>query len=143
VALAKCANASASSPRFSATRPAARSWLPLSLAPYDHVLHRTGDAAFELSLPEGRFLTTELEQLFRGPAFPMSVGEQVTAKGCRVTIVEAEGIWPKRIRFEFDMSLDDPDLVLLTQREGSLRRLQPPPVGGTVRLVWVQQVMGR
>lgn len=120
-----------------------RSWLPLSLAPYDHVLHRTGDAALELSLPDGRFLSTELEQLFRGPAFAMRVGEQATVKGCRATILEAEGAWPKRIRFEFDMSLDDPDLVLLTQQDGTLKRLRPPPVGGTVTLPWVQQIMDR
>jgi hypothetical protein len=124
-------------------RPSARSWMPLSLAPYDHVLHRTGDAAFELFLPDGRFLATEMEQLFRGPAFPMPVGAQVSVKGCRVTVLEVEGIWPKRLRFEFDMSIDDPDLVLLTQGDGTLKRLSPPPVGGTVTLRWVQQVMGR
>jgi len=124
-------------------RPPARSWLPLSLAPYDHVLHRTSDAAFELSLAEGHFLTTELEQLFRGPGFAMRVGDQVSVKGCRVTLLETDGSLPQRIRFEFDMSLDDPDLVLLTQQEGTLRRLQPPPVGETVRLTWVQLVVGR
>lgn len=124
-------------------RPPARSWLPLSLAPYDHVLHRTGDAAFELSLPDGRFLSTEMEQLFRGPAFAMPVGAQVSVKGCRATILEVEEAWPKRIRFEFDMPIDDPDLVLLTQQDGTLKRLSPPPVGGTVTLRWEQQVMGR
>jgi hypothetical protein len=117
--------------------------MPLSLAPYDHVLHRTGEAAFELSVPDGHFLSTEMEQLFRGPAFAMPVGAQVSVRGCRVTILEAEGPWPKRIRFEFDMPLDDPDLVLLTQQDDTLKRLSPPPVGGTVTLRWVQQVIGR
>lgn len=129
--------------RASQGLPPARSWMPLSLAPYDHVLHRTGDAAFELSLPDGRFLASEMEQLFRGPAFAMPVGGQASAKGCRATVLEVEGPWPKRVRFEFDMSIDDPDLVLLTQQDGTLKRLRPPPVGGTVTLRWEQQTMGR
>lgn len=129
--------------RASQGRPPARSWMPLSLAPYDHVLHRTGDAAFELSVPDGRFLASEMEQLFRGPAFALPVGAQASMKGCRATVLEVEGPWPKRVRFEFDMSIDDPDLVLLTQQDGTLKRLRPPPVGGAVTLRWEQQMLGR
>ncbi len=129
--------------RASRGHPPARSWMPLSLAPYDHVLHRTGDAAFELSVPDGYFLASEMEQLFRGPAFAMPVGAQVSVRGCRITILETEGPWPKKLRVEFDMSIDDPDLVLLTHQGDTLKRLSPPPVGGTVTLPWVQQVMGR
>jgi hypothetical protein len=113
-----------------------KSWLPLSLAPYDHVLHRTGASTLELSLPEGQFLSTEMEQLFRGPAFAMRVGEQVRVNGCRITILEMDGLWPKRVRFEFDLPLDDPDLVLLTLRDNTLKRLRPPPVGERVTLTW-------
>jgi hypothetical protein len=113
-----------------------KSWLPLSLAPYDHVLHRSGDATLELSLPRGHFLSTEIEQLFRGPAFPMRVGEQLKVEGCHVTVLELDGHYPTRVRFEFDMSLDDPDLVLLTLEDQTLRRLRPPPVGARVTLTW-------
>jgi hypothetical protein len=129
--------------RLAQGRPLPRSWLPLSLAPYDHVLHRTGAATFELSLKEGRFLSTELEQLFRGPAYAMRVGEQVSVEGFRATLLEVDGAWPLRIRFDFDMSLDDPDLVLLTLRQGTLQRLRPPPIGETVTLPWEQAVLGR
>jgi hypothetical protein len=113
-----------------------KSWLPMSLAPYDHVLHRTGDTTLELSLTQGQFLASEMEQLFRGPAFAMRVGEQVRVEGCRVTVLEMEGLYPTRVRFEFDMSLDDPDLVLLTLRDKTLLRLRPPPVGERVTLTW-------
>lgn len=41
------------------------------------------------------------------------------------------------------MPIDDPDLVLLMQQDGTLKRLRPPPVGETVTLRWAQQVMGR
>jgi hypothetical protein len=117
-------------------RPLPKSWLPLSLATHDHVLHRTGDATLELSLTQGRFLSTEMEQLFRSPAFAMRAGEQVQVEGCRITVLEVDGRYPTRLRFEFDMSLDDPDLVLLTLRDKTLQRLRPPPVGDRVTLTW-------
>jgi hypothetical protein len=113
-----------------------KSWLAMSLAPYDHVLHRTGDATLELSLTQGHFLASEMEQLFRGPAFAMRVGDQVRVNGCRVTVLEMDGLYPTRVRFEFDTSLDDPDLVLLTLRDHTLQRLRPPPVGERVTLTW-------
>lgn len=113
-----------------------KSWLPMSLAPYDHVLHRTGDTTLELSLPQGHFLSTEMEQLFRGPAFAMRVDEQVRVEGCRITVLEMDGTWPTRVRFEFDASLDNPDLVLLTLKDKTLQRLRPPPVGERVTLSW-------
>jgi hypothetical protein len=129
--------------RAARKQPLPRSWLPLSLAPYDHVLRRTGDSSFELYLPEGQFLATEMEQLFRGPAFAMRVGDQARVEGCQATILEVEGGVPKRVLFEFDMSLDDPDLVLLTQRDGTLRRLRPPPPGESVKLSWEPGMIGR
>jgi hypothetical protein len=113
-----------------------KSWLTMSLAPYDHVLHRTGEKTLELSLTQGHFLSTEMELLFRGPAFAMRVGEQVRVEGCRITVLEMDGTWPTRVRFEFDMSLDDPDLVLLTLKDKTLQRLRPPPVGERVTLSW-------
>jgi hypothetical protein len=119
-----------------------KSWLPLSLAPYDHVLHRTGASTLELSVTEGHFLSTEMEQLFRGPAFAMRVGQQVQVAGCRITVLEMDGPWPTRVRFEFDVPLDDPDLVLLTLREGTLKRLRPPPVGERVTLAWQPPFLG-
>ncbi len=113
-----------------------KSWLPLSLAPYDHVLHRTGERTLELSLPEGQFLSSEMEQLFRGPAFAMHVGDQVQVAGCRITVLDVNGLWPTRVRFEFDTPLDDPNLVMLTLGDDTLKRLRPPPVGERVTLTW-------
>lgn len=115
------------------TRPltSARAWWPLTVAPHDHRLSRVSEHAFELELLEGRFLSSEFEQLFRGSAHPLRVGDRVVLDGLTVEPVAADAQGLTRVRFTFARSLEDPDLVLLHWRDGRLRRYAPPPIGAS------------
>lgn len=120
--------------RSAAGRPRPKAWWPLSLAPWDHELLRTGPATFELSLGDQRFLATESEQLFRGPNHPLAKGYSVDLAGLRVTVLEADARGPSRVRFDFDRPLEDPSLQFLAFRDGTLRKVTLPPVGGRLDL---------
>jgi hypothetical protein len=50
------------------------------------------------------------------------------------TVLAAGEHGPSRVRFRFDRSLDDPSLTLLAWHDGRLRRVDPPPVGGTIEI---------
>jgi hypothetical protein len=123
-------------PMIQGTRgmPRPRAWWALSMSPEPHVLTRTGPNSLELSLTQGRFLTHELERVFRSPTYPLPQGARVELEGMTVTVLEADAEGPKRLGFDFDVPLEDPSLVLLAWKDGLLRRTTPPPVGERVAL---------
>ncbi len=114
--------------------PKPRAWWTLTLSPEPHVFTRTGPAAFELALTQGRFLTSEFEHLFRGPTHPLPQGAKVDLGGLRVTVLEADAGGPTRVGFELDTPLEDPSLVLLHWRDGALRRFTAPSEGARISL---------
>ena len=114
--------------------PMPRAWWPLSMSPLPQQLTRTGEAAFELSLSEGRFLTSEFEAIFRGPGHPLVQGATVELAGMKVTVLEADEEGPRRLGFELDAPLEDPSWVFLSWKDEALRPFTFPPVGQRVSL---------
>lgn len=111
-----------------------RAWWTLSFSPEVHRATRTGPATLELELERGRFLTTRGERLYRHAGAPVAPGTEVDLEGARVKVLDMDGEGPRRLGVTFDAPLEDPSLVLLYWKEGALRRLEPPPVGGQVLL---------
>jgi hypothetical protein len=109
--------------------PTPQAWLPLTLAPQDHRVTRTGPGSLDLELVEGRFLRSEFEQLFRAKDHPMRVGDRVELPGLIAEIMEADALGPRRVSFAFDRSLDDPSMLVLAWRDGRLRPYAPPAIG--------------
>ncbi|WNG17965.1 hypothetical protein [Cystobacter fuscus] len=112
-----------------------RAWWPLSMVGESPILTRTGATSLTLELPRGgHFLTTEAEQTLRAPEYMLGEGARVELEGMRVTVLAADAHGPTRLGFEFDVPLEDPSLVFLHWREGTLRRLTPPPEGTRLEL---------
>ena len=114
--------------------PLPRSWWVLSMAPRDHVLTRTAADRIELVAVGGPMLDTAFERLLRSAAVPLHRGDIVPLNGLTVHILDEQGGSPTRIEARFERSLDDPELWCLEWRDGALRRMTLPPVGGSVRI---------
>ncbi len=110
--------------------PMPRSRWVLSMAPRPHMLTRISADAFEMEVIGGTMLTGQVEMLFRRNEFGFSVGEQVKLDGLTITIlkVDPEGR-PFKARYQFDRSLEDPDLVLLLATRRGMLRYPMGPVG--------------
>ncbi|HET6283566.1 MAG TPA: hypothetical protein VFH73_21605 [Polyangia bacterium] len=103
----------------------------LAMAPVDLLMTRTAPDELELSCAGGSLLISEWERLFRAPEQPLPAGTELPLKGVTVRIVEDLGGRPTRVRFQFDVPLDDPSLRFLEWRG---RRLVPaalPALGET------------
>ena len=106
-----------------------RSWHSLTMAACEHRLERVAEDTLDVRLVGCRMMENDWERLFSPARRRFEDGEVVKVPGLRVEIVETAGGAPVRLRFQFDRSLDDPDLALLAWRDGALRRLRFPPEG--------------
>jgi len=113
--------------------PLPRSWWVLSLAPRAHMLTRVADDALEMEVVMGTMLTGPVELLFRRPEFPFAAGDVVELDGLdiRIVKVDADGR-PIRVRFRFDVPVDDPSLVFLLATKRGLIRYPIGPVKATM-----------
>jgi hypothetical protein len=90
--------------------PAPRSWRPLSIAPYDHRLRRTGPQTLELEVAKGGvMLRSVFEELYRDPEKKLVTGTVVDRGLLRAEILAANDRGPTRIAFHFDRDLSDPE----------------------------------
>jgi hypothetical protein len=113
--------------------PLPRSWWVLSLAPRPHMLTRVADDALEMEVVGGAMLTGPVELLFRRPEFPLRRGDSVELEGMTVRILKVDGDGrPLRVRFTFDVSVDDPSLVFLLATKRGLIRYPMGPVKATM-----------
>jgi hypothetical protein len=105
------------------------------LSPYGlpHAVQRVADDAIEVRVLQG-VAQPMANSLYRSDATPLETGDTVALDGMRVSVLEARGGEPLRLRFAFDRSLDDPRLVFLHATPRGLRRIALPPVGGKLRL---------
>lgn len=121
--------------RVALGREGPRAWLPISMAPHDHLLTRTGADVFELEVIGGRMLETVFEQLVRDPAvLPLPVGTRVRLDGVTVTLLALEEGLPKRLEVRFDAPPEGGDYTFPIWRSGRLEPLTLPAVGASVRL---------
>jgi len=107
------------------SEPHPRSWRVLDMSACEHQVTPVARDAIEVKLLGCRMMDAEWERLFN--AQPFTAGQRVQLTGVKVEVAEVDGGAPTRLRFTFDRALDDPDLVLLTWREGALRKLELPP----------------
>ena len=105
------------------------------LSPYTvrHQIKRVADDAIEVQVGQGMSLPLA-NTLYRADRKPLRPGDQIEVDGMRVTVLDAQGGDPSRLRFEFAHSLDDPSYVFLHATPGGLERVALPPVGGRIRL---------
>lgn len=115
--------------------PAPRSWRPLSIAPYDHRLRRTGPRTLELEVAQGGVLLRSVfEELYRNPEYPLTPGTVIDRGIIRAQILATNDRGPARVAFHFDRDLSDPSLYFLVWQNGSLRVADLPQVGQDVLL---------
>jgi hypothetical protein len=119
---------------WAAGRVLPKAWLTLSLSPEVHRVTRTGPATLEMELVEGRFFADVTERVHRSGRSPLPVGAKVRLDGLTAEVAEADAQGVRRLRFVFDVPLEDPSLVILSFRDRALRRWTPPPVGGSVEI---------
>src|SRR5207237_295412 len=98
----------------------------------EHQLTPVARDTLDVKLVGCRMMESEWERLFN--AHPFASGDVFQLSGLKVEIAEVVEGAPVRLRFTFDRALDDPSLVLLTWRDGALRRIELPKVGSTVAL---------
>lgn len=120
----------------------ARYWI-LSQTPKVHRLVRISEQALELEVVDGHFLEAPFEQLLRSPNFPFHSGDHVQLKDAWVDVLSVEDWAPKRIRMTLDRSLDADEVRVLVWRDGALRRLVLPAVGGAIDIPFEEGVAAR
>ena len=114
--------------------PAPRSWRPLSIAPCDHRLSRTGERTLELETVDGVMMSSVFEELYRSPKKPLSSGTVIDRGLFRAEVLEEAAQGPTRIAFHFDRDLGDPTLRFLIWLDGELRTAALPPLGEKVTI---------
>ena len=101
--------------------PMPAAWRVLSWAPSPHRFVRTGVDTFEMEVERNGLESAALKP-----------GMVVTVSGMEATVLDGAALGPHRIRIRFDRSIDDPSMTLLGWSDGRLRRVEPPPVGGSI-----------
>ncbi|MCX4247033.1 hypothetical protein [Paraliomyxa miuraensis] len=119
--------------RWAEGHPLPRSWWVLSMAPRPHTLTRVSPDTIEMTVIGGAMLTGPVEQLFRRPEFPLRAGDLIRLEGLTIRIlqVDADGR-PFRVRFGFDVPVDDPSLVFLLATRKGMLHYPMGPVGATL-----------
>jgi hypothetical protein len=115
--------------------PRPKSWRPLSIAPYDHRLKRTGLRTLDLEVAQGGvMLRSVFEELYRDPENQLAPGTIVDRGLFQAEVLAANDRGPTRVAFRFDRDLSDPLLYFLVWKDGELRRVELPGVGEEVFL---------
>jgi hypothetical protein len=115
--------------------PAPKSWRPLTIAPYDHWLRRTGPRTLELEVADGGvMLRSVFEELYRDPEHQLAAGTVVDRGLLRAEILSANDRGPTRVAFHFACDLSDPSLHFLVWQDGELHGMDLPAVGEAVFL---------
>lgn len=110
--------------------PLPKRWRVLGIASSPQRALRVSDDTLELSVERGHMFEDPTSQMFRRPTLPFHPGDRATLPGLDVTVLEVEGWAPKRVRYRFETSLDDPNRVFLLLENGRMRRAFMPAVGG-------------
>ncbi|MCC6902836.1 MAG: hypothetical protein IT377_27945 [Polyangiaceae bacterium] len=109
--------------------PMPKRWRVLGIARSPQRAIRVADDTLELVVLSGHMFEDPTSQLFRAPSRPFRAGDRVTLPGLEITVLEVDGWAPRRVRYRFDSSLDDPNRVFLLMEFGRMRRGFMPKVG--------------
>jgi hypothetical protein len=126
-------NTSLAEARRLAGKPPPRAIWRLSPYAAPHQVTRTGNGAIEVQV--GRSRTRPFaENLYRDGDPPLAAGDEIRLDGLRITVLDAPGGEPTRLRVELDGSLDDPGIVFVHATPNGVARVALPPVGHRIRL---------
>jgi hypothetical protein len=107
----------------------------LSGALGEHELRRIDEHTLELQVLESFGLEASVVgSLTRSYDDRVLPGERFAVAGMQVEVLETSAGQPTRMRFTFDVPLEDPSLVWLQSTPRGLTRLTLPPPGATLRL---------
>jgi hypothetical protein len=111
-------------------RPAPARVRLLASATSPTLVERTGARTLVVT-PDSGLLSTTAERMLRSKSLPFAVGDRVVVPGMTVHVeaITADGR-PQRVRFEFDVDLDDPSLLWLRWDVLGFVPWSPPPIGG-------------
>ena len=109
-------------------------WWTISAADCEHRYHRTEPDRLVLETIGGEMMTTWLESVVRSASLPIPKGDTVNLHGLSVTVLEVGDHGPTKVELTFDRSLDHSSMNFMAVLDGELRRVEPPPVGGTLTL---------
>jgi hypothetical protein len=101
--------------------PMPAAWRVVSWAPGPHRFVRTGLDTLEMEVDGSAFRSAMLRP-----------GTVVTLSDMEVTVLAPRDEGATRVRIRLDRPLDDPSLTLLAWRDGRLRRVEAPPLGGVI-----------
>jgi hypothetical protein len=99
-----------------------------------HELLRVGPRVLELDILEGAGPMTFAGSVYRPEDAVFHAGDSFDCPHFHVDVLTAARGQPKRMRFTFPWSLDDPRYLFLFPRPAGLARLRLPPVGETLWL---------
>jgi hypothetical protein len=109
--------------------PLPKRWRVLSITHRRQELRRVSDDTLELTVVSGGMLEDPVSQVFRALEHPLTRNQRVTLSDMTIEVVEIAEWGPKRVRYRFSRSLDDPSIVVLALERGVLRRVPPLRVG--------------
>jgi len=89
---------------------------------------------FKRKCPKGSEDVHWLESVVRSASLPIPKGDTVNLHGLSVTVLEVGDHGPTKVELTFDRSLDHSSMNFMAVLDGELRRVEPPPVGGTLTL---------
>ncbi|MFO0605803.1 MAG: hypothetical protein U0324_21650 [Polyangiales bacterium] len=105
-----------------------RAWRVLSAPAGAAIVLRDGPRSLELRAPDGAPVIGWHGMLWRVDA-PFRAGERFRVAGMEAEVLAAEGGRPTRVRYTFDVPLDDPRVVLWMATDAGFEQVPPPPVG--------------
>ena len=109
-------------------------WWTISAADCEHRYQRTGPNRLMLETIGGEMMTTWLESVVRSASMPIRGGDTVDLRGVSITVLKVGDHGPTKVELTFDRALDHPSMNFMAVLDGELRRVEPPPVGGTLTL---------
>ncbi len=108
----------------------AKIW-PLASGELPLIVSRIDERSLEIEFGKG-LLHTRFGEFLRGPSHPMQIGQRIELSGISIEVLELADDWqPSRVRFTFNMPLDDPSLVFLQWKGGKCIPYNIPAVGGS------------
>lgn len=105
-----------------------RAWRVLSAPAGAAIVLRDGARSLELRTPDGGAVIAGHGMLWRIDA-PFRAGERFRVAGMEAEVLAAAGGRPTRVRYTFDVPLDDPRVVLWVATDAGFEQVAPPPVG--------------
>jgi hypothetical protein len=110
-------------------RPLPRAYWRLTGSGAPHEMFRVSANAIEVDSLTDWLDNTMVGSLYRSADAGFQAGDVVTLQGLKVEVLSTIGPHPRRMRFTFERSLDDPSYLFLHSTTAGMRRYRVPQVG--------------